>query len=221
MKKEIVISVPTDYSAVKLKDYLEFRNAIEAYKDEPEAVEALAFSLLCGVAVEHLYQIDSVTIGKMRADLASFLQNSNYELQKFITIDGKEYGFEPNLSQMSYGAYLDCTKYDTITIDKNWAKIMNILYRPVRKKVGNSYEIEPYNPNEEWDKFLDVTMDVHFGALFFFFDLSRTLLSSTLKSMRDQMEIFPQLNSILERNGNHILQSTNWQKEILESSIRL
>lgn len=220
MKKEIVISVPKDYSAVKLKDYLEFRNATEAYKDEPEAVEALAFNLLCGVPVDYLYQIDSVTIGKMRDDLASFLQNSDYKLQKFITIDGKEYGFEPNLSQMSYGAYLDCTKYDTITIDKNWAKIMNILYRPVRKKVGNSYEIEPYNPNEEWEKFLSVTMDVHFGALFFFIDLSKTLLSSTLKSTKGQTEMFHQLNSILEKNGNRTLQSTNWQKETLESSIR-
>jgi hypothetical protein len=172
------------------------------------------------VPVDYLYQIDSVTIGKMRADLASFLQNSDYKLQKFITIDGKEYGFEPNLSQMSYGAYLDCTKYDTITIDKNWAKIMNILYRPVRKKVGEAYEIEPYNPNEEWEKFLSVTMDVHFGALFFFIDLSKTLLNSTLKSMKGQTETFHQLNSILEKNGNRTLQSTNWQKEILESSIR-
>ena len=221
MKQKLTIKVPKDYSAVTLKKYLEFRDAIQPYEDEPEAVEAFAFNLLCGVPVEYIYKIDSETFGKIREDLARFLSNSDYKLQRFITIDGKEYGFEPNLSQMSYGAYLDCTKWDTITIDKNWAKIMSILYRPVTKKVGLLYEIEPYNAIVDEDKFLNTTMDVHFGALFFFIDLLRTLSSSILKSMRDQTEIFPQLNTILERSGNPIVQSTNWQKEILQNSIRL
>lgn len=221
MKQKITIEVPKDYSAVTLKKYLGFRDSIEAYKDEPEAMEAFAFNLLCDIPVEYIYQIDSDTINKMREDLSSFLHNTNYELQKFITIDGKEYGFEPNLSQMSYGAYLDCTRYDAITIDKNWSKIMNILYRPVSRKVGSSYEIEPYQPNSDDSKWLDVTMDVHWGALFFFIDLLKTLSHSILKSMKDQTEIFPQLSTTLVRSGNHILQSTNWQKEILQSSIRL
>jgi hypothetical protein len=221
MKKELTIEVPKNYSAVSLKKYLEFRDAIEAYKDEPEAVDAFAFNLLCDVPVNYIYQIDSDTISKMRADLASFLNNTDYELQKFIKIGEVEYGFEPNLSQMTYGAYLDCIKYDTITIDKNWSKIMNILYRPVKKKVGTSYEIEPYSPTFDDAKFLDVKMDVHFGALFFLLDLLRTLSHSILKSMKGQTEIFHQLNTILEKNGNRIPQSTNWQKEILQNSIRL
>jgi hypothetical protein len=150
-----------------------------------------------------------------------FLQNSDYSLQRFVQIDGVEYGFEPNLSQMSYGAYLDCIKWDTITIDKNWSKIMSILYRPVKKKVGLLYEIEPYSGVVDEKKFLETGMDVNFGALFFFIDLLKTLSNSILKSMKDQMEIFPQLNTILERNGNPILLSTNWQTEILQNSIRL
>ena len=221
MKQKITIEVPKDYSAVSLKKYLEFRDAIEAYKDEPEAVEAFAFNLLCDIPVSYIYQIDSDTISKMRGDLASFLHNTNYELQKFITIDGKEYGFEPNLSQMTYGAYLDCIKYDTITIDKNWSKIMNILYRPVKKKVGTSYEIEPYSPTFDDAKFLEVGMDIHWGALFFLLDLLKTLSHSILKSMKGQTEMFHQLSIILERSGNRTPQSSNWQKEILQNSIRL
>jgi hypothetical protein len=221
MKQKLTISVPKDYSAVTLKKYLEFRDAIEGYKDEPEAVEALAFNLLCGIPVEYIYKIDSVTFGKIREDLNKFLQNSDYSLQRFVQIDGVEYGFEPNLSQMSYGAYLDCIKWDTITIDKNWSKIMSILYRPVKKKVGLLYEIEPYSGVVDEKKFLETGMDVNFGALFFFIDLLKTLSNSILKSMKDQMEIFPQLNTILERNGNPILLSTNWQTEILQNSIRL
>jgi hypothetical protein len=71
------------------------------------------------------------------------------------------------------------------------------------------------------DKWLDVGMHLHFGALFFLLDLLKTLSHSILKSMKGQTEIFHQLNTILERSGNRIPQSTNWQKEILQNSIRL
>ena len=220
MKQEIKITVPTQWSAITLKQYLNLQRDLKVYGEDENAYVACLMHHLCGFNVEYLTQLDTETFTNIKNDIVGFMGKTDFELQRFIHINGVEYGFEPNLSKMAYGAYLDIAKYDTFTIDENWAKIMNILYRPVRKKAGNSYEIEPYNPNEEWEKFLDVPMDVHFGALFFFIDLSKTLLSSTLKSMKGQTEMFHQLNSILERNGNRTLQSTNWQKEILESSIR-
>ena len=42
------------------------------------------------------------------------LQKTDYPLQRNITIEGVEYGFEPNLSKMPYGAYLDISNFDTI-----------------------------------------------------------------------------------------------------------
>jgi len=214
MKQNLTIKVPKDYSAVTLKKYLEFREAIQSYEDEPEAVEALAFNLICDVPVEYIYKIDSETFGKIREDLAKFLSNADYKLQRFITIDGKEYGFEPNLSQMSYGAYLDCTKYDTITIDRNWAKIMSILYRPVTKKVGLLYEIEPYNALVDEDKFLNTTMDIHFGALFFFKSLLEDLQKDTLNSLMELTELPRSIKSTLEKSGVLTHQLSNWHKTI-------
>ena len=39
MKKEIEITVPTDYSAVSLKKYLKIQEDLETYKDDKEAEE--------------------------------------------------------------------------------------------------------------------------------------------------------------------------------------
>jgi hypothetical protein len=214
MKQKLTITVPKSWSAVTLKQYLRFRDELKQYEDDLDAVEAVIFQHLCGVDAQYLHLIDTETINAIRTDLNSFMQNTSYELQKFVTIGGVEYGFEPNLSQMTYGAYLDITKFDAITIDKNWAKIMAILYRPVTKKVGKLYEIEPYNAEIDEDTFLNTTMDLNFGTLFFFIGLLKELLNSIQNSLKSQQAISPSIKLILERSGNHIHQSLNSLKVI-------
>ena len=208
MKQQLTISVPKDYSAVTLSKYLAFKEDLEAYKDEEDATDVIVFNHICGVPAELVKKIDAETYTKIRNDLQSFMANVDYPLQRIIRIGDVEYGFEPNLSKMSYGAYLDISKWDAITIDRNWSKIMAILYRPIVKKVGTSYEIQPYNgenvDEKMWD---DVTMDIHFGALFFFTNLLKELVSFTLNSLKGQGVIPQSISSILERNGNLIPQS--------------
>lgn len=206
MKQKLTITVPKDYSAITLKQYLQFQEELQNYKDDPEAIETILLHYICGVPAEYVSKIDSETFGKIRTDLKSFMNNTDYPLQRFVTIEGIEYGFEPNLSKMSYGAYLDIAKYDTITIDKNWSKIMDILYRPVTNKTGALYEIKSYDGSINEDKWLSVGMDVHFGTLFFFSGLLSDLVNSTQKSLREVEGISPNIKSILERSGNPTLQ---------------
>jgi hypothetical protein len=135
------------------------------------------------------------------------------ELHKFVTIGNTEYGFEPNLSKMTYGAYADISQYDTISIDKNWAKIMSILYRPVVKKDRHGlYQIEQYTGKIEDKMWLDVTMDVHFGCLFFFLNLQMDLMKDTLNSLTEK-EFHPSINTILAESGEAIQRYSNLLKE--------
>jgi hypothetical protein len=85
---------------------------------------------------------------------------------------------------------------------------MNILYRPITKKIRDSYSIETYSGNKYWEKWLDVSMDVHFGALFFFVRLSMDLQNYTLKYLMEK-EHHPNIKSILQKSGQLIQQSTN------------
>jgi hypothetical protein len=139
----------------------------------------------------------------LKSKLNQFIGNQECELQRKIFIDGQAYGFEPNLSTMSYGAYLDISKWDTFTIDDNWAKIMNILYRPITMEKEGMYTIKPYEGDANYEKFLDVSMDIHFGSLFFFINLSTDLVSATLKSMMGT-DIPQNMKLILEKNGEVI-----------------
>jgi len=211
MKREVTITVPKNWSAITLKQYLELKKDMDAYEGEPEAILACMFHHLCHFPVEYIESLDMNTYTKIVMDMTSFLANVELPIQKLILIDGVEYGFEPNLSQMSYGAYVDIAKYESMQINEKWAEIMSILYRPVIKKVGKLYDIQPYKAQIDGDKFMNVTMDVHFGSIFFFKTLLVDLLSFTQKSLIKEMETEAHHNmqQILAKSGNLIQALSN------------
>jgi hypothetical protein len=191
------------------------------YDDDNDAVIACLFHHLCGFPVEYISKLPNDTYTQIVSDLTNFLNKIDYPLQQLITIDGVEYGFEPDLSKMSYGAYVDITKYESINVDDTWAEIMSILYRPVTKKIGKLYDIQPYSGNIDKEKFLNVSMDAHFGAVFFFKSLLMDLSSDTLNSLTDLKEMYPSINTTLERSGKLIRQLSNLQMGISKESMKL
>jgi len=224
MKKEIKLTIPTDYSAVSLKKYLRIYEDLENYKDDEQAQDAFLLYNLTSITPEIARKLDSDTVSKIKEDLYKLLNKKDYELQKFITIDGVEYGFEPNLSEMSYGAYLDISKYEELQIDKNWSNILSILYRPVTKKQGALYEIQPYDSDKvlKADKWLDVNMDFHFGCFFFFNRIYLDLLNDIRKSLMEEVlmdkDQGQHIKSILRKSGEVINQLQSSQMETSQNS---
>jgi len=213
MIKELEIKVPTDWTGISLKKYLELQADLETYKDDDAAVTAIMLYHLCGLDLKYLNAIPVETYSEIRDTLGLFTNGMDIPLKRVINIDGIEYGFEPNLSKMAYGAYVDISKYQTMAIDKNWANIMSILYRPIKHKKGEMYSIDTYTGIDNSAKFTNVGMDIHFGALFFLLNLSMDLLNSTLNSSM-AMELPPNIKSTLARSGGLIQQLLNWQKGI-------
>jgi hypothetical protein len=216
MKQEIKITVPTQWSAITLKQYLNLQKDLKVYGENEDGYTACLMHHLCGFNVDYLAQLDTETFQNIKNDLIGFMGKTEFPLQRFIQIDGVEYGFEPNISKMAYGAYLDIAKYDTFTIDDNWAKIMSILYRPVISKTGALYEIKTYDGYINEERFLEVDMQVHFASLFFFVRLLTDLPNSIQKSLMDTEEIPHNIKSILEKSGKIIPPLSNWRMETLE-----
>jgi hypothetical protein len=214
MKQEIKIEVPTKWSAVTLNKYLALRKDLETYNGEEEAITACLFHHLCNFPLEYIQQLNIDTYIAIRQDLINFFNNVDLPLQKFITIDGVEYGFEPDLSRMAYGAYVDISKYETFEINEKWAEIMSILYRPLIKTTGKLYDIKAYDGTIDGEKFMNVSMDIHFGTLFFLKTLLKDLLKDTQKSLTGLTGLPQNIKSVLERNGNLIQALSNSHKTI-------
>jgi len=208
MVKEITLSIPTGWHDITLKKYLALQKELKNYEDNEEAQNAIIMHTLCDIQPEVLHSMAVEDYRMLQSELQWFTITDNLPLQRFIQVDGMEYGFEPNLSKMSYGAYVDITQYGEIAIDDNWSKIMAILYRPVEKKQGEFYSIKKYTGELTEDKFMNVGMDVHFGCLFFFINLSRDLLKNTQNYT--MVKDMPQsIKQILERSGETIQPSMN------------
>ena len=219
MKKQLEIVVPQNWSAVTLESYLDLQKDLVAYGDDEVAYVATLLYHLCGVEPGFIPQLPTSVLNNIKTDLRGFMSDSEYPLQNIIKVDGKEYGFEPNLSTMSYGAYLDITKWENITIDKNWNKIMSVLYRPIKSKTLGMYEIEPYDSKKSKPELFDkVGMDVHFGSLFFFLNTLTELVNSTLSSLKEA-ELPPHIKSTLEKNGEVIKQLYNFREMISPNSM--
>jgi len=202
MKQEITIEVPNNWSAITLKKYLELSADLKAYEGEAEATQAALFYHLCGMTPELMHKLDTETFIQIRNQLNSFVADVELPLVQTFSRNGVEYGFYPNLSQIEYGAYVDIAKLNCLTINEDWAKIMAILYRPVTNKLAKGYDVKGYEGNEEWEWFLNVGMDIHFGAWFFFINLSMDLLSSIPNSiMKKVAEMSPNIKSTLEKSG--------------------
>lgn len=208
---EVTLTVPNSWETISLKKYLAYLKDVESYKDDEEALTAVTLMHFCNIKPEWIGGISIQDLNMLKSKLSQFLGNQEQELQRKIFIDGQAYGFEPNLSQMSYGAYLDITKWDTFTIDENWPKIMSILYRPITMEKEGMYQIKPYDAIDNHQKFLDVSMDIHFGALFFFINLSTDLLNATLNYTKE-MDIPHDIKRVLERSGELIQHLSPSQK---------
>lgn len=209
MKRTLTLDIPTTWEDITLKQYLTLQSDLESYSDDEEAQTALTLHHLCGLDVEYVRKLSAESYNIVKSKLNQFQSPEGIELTTFVTIDGKEYGFEPNLSKMAYGAYADITQYDTIQIDKNWGKIMSILYRPVEKKQYGKYSIVPYDGNIDDEKWLNVNMGVHWGCLFFFVRLQMDCLKGILNYLKEE-ELPPNIKSILARSGELMQQSLSW-----------
>ena len=126
--KELELKVPTSYGDISLKKWLNLQKDLEAYKEDEQAVVAVMFLHLCGLDPKYLKSISVDDYVLIKNELEAFIGITDLPLQRIIKIDDVEYGFEPNLSKMAYGAYADATKYKEFSINDDWAHIMSILY---------------------------------------------------------------------------------------------
>ena len=122
-------------------------------------------------------------------------------------INKKEYGFHPELDDLSLGEYIDLDTY--IGDWDNIEKAMNVLYRPITHKLKDNYNIEEYKAEDNPD-LLNMPMDAVLSSIFFLWNLGIDL-SKTMTNYLDnqQTEALTEYLS-LQENGdgiNHFIHS--------------
>ena len=214
---KIEITVPTSLNEITLEQYQKFLKIAE---ENPEGnfLNAKMIEIFCGIPLSDSYKLKMSSVSAIIDILNEMLSVTPNHVEKF-TLNGVQYGFIPDLDEMSLGEYID--------LDNNiisWAemhKAMNVLYRPIKIKKGDKYSIEDYDVSNP-EALKDMPLDAAIGAVFFFLNLGlelskHTILYSNLEEMEDIQE-----QLILEENGvgiNHFMLSLEEMLQDLKISL--
>jgi hypothetical protein len=205
------ITIPTDLSEITLRQYKHFLK-IQKSQDDENFLSAKIIEIFCKVKLEDVMQIkfnDSEYIVNTLTEM--FEQKPNL-VTKF-KLNNKEYGFHPQLDDLTLGEYIDL---DTFIGDwENIEKAMAVLYRPVVNKLKDKYTIEEYKVGRDAE-ILDMPMDAVLSSIFFLWnlglDLSKAMMNYLDKEETQDLTQF--LNS--QPNGAGITQFTVLLKETLQ-----
>ncbi len=198
---QIEINVPTSLNEITLEQYQKF---LKASEENPEGsfLDAKMIEIFCGIPLSDSYKLKMSSVQAIVDILTDMLNETPAHIDKF-SLDGVQYGFIPDLDEMSLGEYVD--------LDGNasdWQKMhvaMNVLYRPVITSKKGKYNIKEYTADDP-EKMKDMPLGVALGSLFFFFNLGLELSKHTILSSSNQAEmeiIQEQLTSVSDTDGTH------------------
>ena len=163
------------WSDVTLERWADLVATHEGTKSE-EAFETItSMSDIPRELVSQLALSDVVGIMDKISELQSLADSS---LKNLIEIDGVEYGFHPDLSDITLGEFADLETMIKQGIEDNLPEIMAVLYRPITEKKGEHYSIQAYDGAlrlraEEMKKMKAEDVE---GALVFFWRFVKKLL---------------------------------------------
>ena len=124
------------------------------------------------------------------------------KLKKVFKIDEIEYGFLPDLDEITLGEWADREQYIKDGLEKNMHKIMAVLVRPITNKEGKMYSVQAYKDGRERAEKFKKKMNAEQvqQSLVFFWSFGKELLNLLPSCLMEVMKkIQTEIN--LQKNG--------------------
>jgi hypothetical protein len=210
---KLEINVPTSLSEITLGQYQKYLKIAENNQDG-NFLDAKMIEIFCGVPLSESYKIKMSSVRAVIDILNELLSTNPNHVERF-EMNGTEYGFVPDLDELTLGEYVDLD--NNISNWDNMHIAMNVLYRPVKHSQGRRYNIVEYSVDNE-NKMKDMPLDAAIGSIFFFYNLGIELSRHTILYSNNQQEmedIHRQLTS--QESGAGINQFMDSLTEILQN----
>ena len=205
------VKIPTSLKEITLKQYKKFLKIQENTKDE-RFLNAKMIEIFCDIKLEEVMLLKLKDSQEITNILSKLFDNKPKLITQF-TLNKKEYGFHPQLDDLTLGEYIDL---DTFIGDwENMEKAMSVLYRPIIVKLKDKYSIEEYQINKE-ESMLEMPMDAVMSSIFFLWNLGLDLSKIMTNSLdKEETKILTQYLSSVG-NGDGINQFMDSLKGTLE-----
>tara|TARA_R110001592_G_scaffold20063_8_gene81881 strand:+ start:3087 stop:3740 length:654 start_codon:yes stop_codon:yes gene_type:complete len=210
---KVNLRIPTSLNEITLGQYQEFAKLEDNTKISPAEIQLKMIQIFCNVS-------ELVARGMRATDIAEICEMLNnmfdtqHQLVSKFKLNGVDYGFIPELDDMSFGEYMDLDTF--IGDNDNIHRAANVLFRPIEFKRGDRYTIKEYDSNTS-ELAKDFPLDVVLGAIVFFYRLGKDLSVVMLNSLekKNERDLAQYLISLPNMDGSiHSMQSLT---EILQN----
>lgn len=211
------VIIPETLNEISIKQYLDFKKLVSLEQSE-DFVRLTMISIFCRLTINDVKKLPLEEFMSISAQLQNVLQEDKLHIERF-TIDVIEYGFIPNLDNISTSEYLDIEAFKDDELS-----LMALFYRPITARVKNSYRIKEYNNDEIAERkevMLKAPVSALFGSMVFFWNLSRDLLKAIHYSSLAQQEDKSQkktLEGVSPKDGDGINQLI-WSLMVIEQNM--
>jgi len=209
---KVNIKIPTSLNEITLRQYKRYLK-VQENTTEVKFLNAKIIEIFCNIKLEDVMLLRFNDASEI-SDIITKLFEDKPALVTRFKIGNVEYGFQPQLDDISLGEYIDLDTY--IGDWDNIEKAMNVLYRPILVKLKGKYSIEEYKVGTE-QNLLDMPMDAVLSSIFFFWNLGLDLSTTMMNYLEgeEQNEALIQfLNS--QKSGD----GTNPYMDLLKETLQ-
>ena len=207
----IKITIPTSLKDITLRQYKRFLK-VQKEIDNDLALNSKMIEIFCNIKLEKVMLLKLNDTNQIIEMITKTFEQKPSLVSKF-KLNGIEYGFHPQLDDLTLGEYIDLDNF--IGDWDNMEKAMNVLYRPVIVKLKEKYSIEEYRVGTE-SELLDMPMDAVMSSVFFLWNLGlelSTVMTNYLDNQNNEA-LTQFLNS--QENGGGINQFMDSLKVTLQ-----
>jgi hypothetical protein len=196
---EVQINVPSTLNEIPLKHYQDFLNVQKNSSDE-EFVAQKMVEIFCGIRLIEVAKIKLTSLNELIAHFTTLFSQVP-KFQPTFKIGDIEFGFIPELEEISFGEYVDLDSH--LQSWDNFHKAMSVLYRPIKTRKGDKYDIKDYDPNIDMQELMKFApLDICIAASVFFWTLESDLLQATLNYLEKEIAKEKNLSLTLAKQLN-------------------
>lgn len=209
---EVKIKVPETLSEITLGQYQKFIK-VNTDVNQGDFLMQKMVEIFCNIKLSHVLLIKFTSINEIVSHLND-LFDKEHKLVPTFKIGSVEFGFIPDLEEMTFGEYVDLEAH--LQDWDNMHKAMSVMYRPIIRKNGDKYEIKPYDATAEyWEIMKFAPVDAVLGAVVFFYNLGNELLQAIPSYLEGEIQTLIQNSPNSQKLGDGITQSMHSLKETL------
>ena len=210
---KVNLRIPTSLNEITLGQYQEFAKLDGKLEDTHDtAIQLKIVEIFCKVPEIVVRNMKATDIAEV-CEIINTMFDTNHQLINKFSLGGVDYGFIPELDDMTFGEYMDLDTF--IGDNDNLHRAVNVLFRPIEHKRGTRYTIKEYDADTS-DNAKDFPLDVVLGAIVFFYSLGKDLSMVMLNSLDKKNEKALAQHLISQPNGDGSMHSMESLKAILQ-----